>query len=78
MSDGEGNERNWFRLAALIALLRYVTKYHRLVCLNFYAIEGNETLKVNAGGFFTASPKPVYTVKHLFVYKLILKIVKCS
>lgn len=35
LSDGEGLERNWSFLDALVALLRYVTKQHWLDALHF-------------------------------------------
>ncbi|KAH9807463.1 hypothetical protein DFH28DRAFT_915190, partial [Melampsora americana] len=38
LSDGEGLERDWSFLDALVALLRYVTKQHRLDALHFRAL----------------------------------------
>ncbi|KAH9820110.1 hypothetical protein DFH28DRAFT_1121919 [Melampsora americana] len=38
LSDGEGLERDWSFLDALVALLRYVTKQHRLDALHFCAL----------------------------------------
>ncbi|KAH9808450.1 hypothetical protein DFH28DRAFT_935886 [Melampsora americana] len=38
LSDGEGLERDWAFLDPLIALLRYVTKQHRLDALHFRAL----------------------------------------
>lgn len=53
MADGEGNERNWFKLSKLIRQLRYATKQHRIVSLNFYAVDSNEMLKENAGAYIS-------------------------
>lgn len=52
LSDGEGMERKWSDLSPLVALLRYVTKEHRLIALNLRSIHMNDVSRANAGMLF--------------------------
>lgn len=47
LSDGEGMERIWSRLASLISGLRYSTKAHRLAALNLRGQHHNEAGRTN-------------------------------
>ncbi|KAH9807906.1 hypothetical protein DFH28DRAFT_912355 [Melampsora americana] len=47
LSDGEGMERIWSRLATLVSALRYSTKTHRLVAINLRGQHHNMTGRSN-------------------------------
>lgn len=49
MSDGEGMERVWFRLMALVSQLRYCTSQHQLVSLNTMLEFMNKVARKNSG-----------------------------
>ncbi|KAH9807729.1 hypothetical protein DFH28DRAFT_1088754 [Melampsora americana] len=48
MSDGEGLERIWSSLAALVGALRYSTKHHRLCALNLRAQHTNRVKRMQS------------------------------